>query len=168
MTQQVSRVPTTSGGGARVGYTRVSTVAQTLEQQNAALAAAGVTKTFSDTISGAADDRPGLSALLDYVPQNADLPSDARKPSTGEYQCAFLCHRHPVCQDWVSADIDYITICPDLPPGEVVIGGGPPNSERRGQLAPRFTGGGKPPQLLLPIGTELRRLGGRQVRARRD
>jgi DNA invertase Pin-like site-specific DNA recombinase len=44
---------------------RVSTVAQTLEQQNAALAA-GVTKTFSDTMCGARDDRPGLAALLDY------------------------------------------------------------------------------------------------------
>jgi DNA invertase Pin-like site-specific DNA recombinase len=53
--------------GVRVGYTRVSTVAQTLEQQNAALAAANVAKTFSDTMSGAKDDRPGLAALLDYV-----------------------------------------------------------------------------------------------------
>jgi DNA invertase Pin-like site-specific DNA recombinase len=53
--------------GTRVGYTRVSTVAQTLEQQNAALTAAGVTKTFSDVMSGARDDRPGLAALLDYV-----------------------------------------------------------------------------------------------------
>ena len=48
-------------------YKRVSTVAQTLEQQDAALAAAGVMKTFSDTMSGATDDRPGLPALLDYV-----------------------------------------------------------------------------------------------------
>ena len=55
------------GGGAYVGYVRVSTVAQTLDQQNAALEAAGVTKTFSDTMSGAKDDRPGLAALLDYV-----------------------------------------------------------------------------------------------------
>jgi DNA invertase Pin-like site-specific DNA recombinase len=54
-------------GGAQVGYTRVSTVAQTLAQQNAALEAAGVTKMFSDTISGARDDRLGLAALLDYV-----------------------------------------------------------------------------------------------------
>lgn len=54
-------------GGARVGYVRVSTIAQTLDQQNAALATAGVTKTFSDTMSGARDDRPGLAALLDYV-----------------------------------------------------------------------------------------------------
>ena len=45
----------------------MSTVLQTLEQQNAALAAAGVTKIFSDTISGARDDRPGLAALLEYV-----------------------------------------------------------------------------------------------------
>jgi hypothetical protein len=44
---------TTTGSNARVGYTRVSTVLQTLDQQNAALEAAGVTKTFSDTMSGA-------------------------------------------------------------------------------------------------------------------
>ena len=50
-----------------MGYTRVSTVAQTLDQQNVALAATGVTKTFSDTMSGAKDDRPGLAALMDYV-----------------------------------------------------------------------------------------------------
>ena len=50
-----------------MGYTRVSTVAQTLDQQNAALQTAGVSKTFSDTMSGARDDRPGLAALLDYV-----------------------------------------------------------------------------------------------------
>jgi DNA invertase Pin-like site-specific DNA recombinase len=35
-----------------------------LDQQNAALA--GVTKTFSDTMCGARDYRPGLAALLDY------------------------------------------------------------------------------------------------------
>jgi DNA invertase Pin-like site-specific DNA recombinase len=55
------------GSGARIGYTRVSTVSQTLDQQNAALEATGVSKTFSDTMSGARDDRPGLAALLDYV-----------------------------------------------------------------------------------------------------
>lgn len=52
---------------ARIGYTRVSTVAQTLDQQNEALVAAGVSKVFSDMMSGARDDRPGLAALLDYV-----------------------------------------------------------------------------------------------------
>ncbi len=53
--------------GARVGYVRVSTVTQTLEQQHSALEVVGVAKTFSDTMSGARDDRPGLKALLEYV-----------------------------------------------------------------------------------------------------
>ena len=53
--------------GQRIGYTRVSTVAQTLDQQNDALAKAGVSKTFFDTMSGARDDRPGLAELMAYV-----------------------------------------------------------------------------------------------------
>ena len=53
--------------GTRFGYTRVSTVSQTLDQQNEALTAADVTKTFSDIMSGARDDRPGLAALMEYV-----------------------------------------------------------------------------------------------------
>jgi DNA invertase Pin-like site-specific DNA recombinase len=48
----------------RAGYVRVSTVAQTLDQQNAALEAADVTKTFSDTMSGAGDDRPARRRAL--------------------------------------------------------------------------------------------------------
>jgi DNA invertase Pin-like site-specific DNA recombinase len=58
---------TTTGPSVRIGYTRVSTASQTLDQQNAALEVAGVMKTFSDTISGARDDRPGLAALMEYV-----------------------------------------------------------------------------------------------------
>src|SRR5246127_5097166 len=53
--------------GQRIGYTRVSTVAQTLDQQNDALGKAGGTKTFSDTMSDARDDRPGLCELMSYV-----------------------------------------------------------------------------------------------------
>ena len=39
----------------------------TLDQQNEALTAAGVTKAFSDVMSGARDDRPGLAAFMAYV-----------------------------------------------------------------------------------------------------
>jgi DNA invertase Pin-like site-specific DNA recombinase len=67
MSQVDEKTPGRSDPGARIGYTRVSTVSQTLEQQNRALEAAGVTKTFSDTMSGARDDRPGLAALMGYV-----------------------------------------------------------------------------------------------------
>ena len=53
--------------GMRFGYTRVTTVAQTLHQQHDALKAAGVSKIFSETMSGARDDRPGLAALMDQL-----------------------------------------------------------------------------------------------------
>jgi hypothetical protein len=61
----------------RIGYTRVSTVSQTLEQQNVALKGAGATKTFSDAMSGARDDRPGLTALIDYVRSLRTTPKRA-------------------------------------------------------------------------------------------
>ena len=64
MTQTDSDAIAPLSGGVRVGYVRVSTVAQTLDQQNDALAKARVTKTFSDTMSGARDDRPGLCELI--------------------------------------------------------------------------------------------------------
>ncbi|MGO8771714.1 recombinase family protein [Mycobacterium sp.] len=45
----------------------ITLASDTLEQQNAALEAAGVIRTFSDTMSGARDDRPGLAELMAYV-----------------------------------------------------------------------------------------------------
>ncbi len=66
MTQTTDDVsPLTAG--MLFGYTRVSTVAQTLDQQNQALEAAGASKIYSDTMSGARDDRPGLAALMDQL-----------------------------------------------------------------------------------------------------
>ncbi|QZH65019.1 recombinase family protein [Mycolicibacterium farcinogenes] len=67
MTQSDLAPAAAKHSGTRIGYTRVSTVTQTLDQQNEALAAAGVAKVFSDVMSGARDDRPGLAELLAYV-----------------------------------------------------------------------------------------------------
>jgi DNA invertase Pin-like site-specific DNA recombinase len=50
-----------------VGYTRVSTGAQDDGLQQDALIRAGCGKIFSDQISGAQPERPGLSEALAYV-----------------------------------------------------------------------------------------------------
>ncbi len=50
-----------------VGYARVNTGHQSLDSQRDALTAAGCERVFTDMMSGVRDDRPGLSALLDYV-----------------------------------------------------------------------------------------------------
>jgi len=52
---------------ATVGYARISTRGQSLDQQTDALTGAGVGRIFTDTMSGARDDRPGLAAMLDYL-----------------------------------------------------------------------------------------------------
>ena len=60
--------PTT---GAQLGYVRVSTLHQSLDQQVDALTAGGVdpNRVYSDKLSGTStrDQRPGLAALLNYA-----------------------------------------------------------------------------------------------------
>ena len=50
--------------GTMIGYARVSTEGQTLEQQVEKLVAAGAGKVFHDVMSGARDDRPGFEECL--------------------------------------------------------------------------------------------------------
>jgi Resolvase, N terminal domain len=58
-----------------VGYARVSTDGQTLDSQQAALAAAGATKVYAETASGAKTDRAQLAKAL------AGLASDHLGPT---------------------------------------------------------------------------------------
>ncbi|TXH21486.1 MAG: recombinase family protein [Mycobacterium sp.] len=59
------------GGGALLGYARVSTGHQSLDAQTDALTAAGVdaARVYSDKLTGTStkEQRPGLAALLDYA-----------------------------------------------------------------------------------------------------
>ena len=61
-----------------VGYARVSTGDQNLDLQKDALKAAGCDRVFTDRLSGAKDDRPGLGEALEFVRRLAfDAPEAA-------------------------------------------------------------------------------------------
>ena len=50
-----------------VGYARVSTQDQNLDLQKDALALAGCMKVFTDMVSGAKAERPGLKEATEYL-----------------------------------------------------------------------------------------------------
>src|SRR5215212_1502479 len=50
-----------------IGYGRVSTIEQTLDLQQDALRQAGCEQVFTDHISGAKSERPGLTQALEFV-----------------------------------------------------------------------------------------------------
>jgi hypothetical protein len=50
-----------------IGYARVSTIEQTLDLQQDALRQAGCEQVFTDHISGAKSERPGLTQALEFV-----------------------------------------------------------------------------------------------------
>ena len=56
-----------------VGYARVSTADQNLDLQRDALGQAGCGKTFTDVISGAQAERPGLTEALAYLREGDTL-----------------------------------------------------------------------------------------------
>lgn len=65
----IAAAPTVTG--TQLGYARVSTAHQSLDQQTDALTAAGVdiSRVYTDKLSGTSTrlERPGLAALLDYA-----------------------------------------------------------------------------------------------------
>jgi DNA invertase Pin-like site-specific DNA recombinase len=58
---------------AIIGYARVSRTEQSNDLQHDALIAAGCTRIFSDEMSGARADRPGLKQALDYAREGDTL-----------------------------------------------------------------------------------------------
>jgi len=56
-----------------IGYARVSTEDQTLDLQKDALEKIGCSQIFTDTISGATRERPGLTKALEYVREGDSL-----------------------------------------------------------------------------------------------
>ena len=63
----MSRQPDSDAGRVFIGYARVSTRGQDLEQQRAALGAAGCVRIFEEKASGAKRDRPELVRMLDHL-----------------------------------------------------------------------------------------------------
>jgi len=59
--------------GSKIGYIRISTDKQNLDLQKDALNNFGCCKTFRDIASGKNDDRPGLTACLNYLRENDTL-----------------------------------------------------------------------------------------------
>jgi len=64
---------TKRANGAKVGYARVSTQEQHLDLQLDALNKAGCGKVFTDKLSGASAERPGLEATLNYLREGDTL-----------------------------------------------------------------------------------------------
>ena len=58
---------------AKIGYARISRSEQSADLQHDALLAAGCVRIFTDEMSGARADRPGLKQALDYVREGDTL-----------------------------------------------------------------------------------------------
>ena len=72
-TDVVSTASASTTAATVIGYARVSTIGQTLEQQTEALTAAGAGKIFHDVMSGARDDRPGFTECMRYLREGDTL-----------------------------------------------------------------------------------------------
>ncbi|WP_126148391.1 recombinase family protein [Synechococcus elongatus] len=64
---QAAPVATEQPQGQRLGYIRVSSLTQNTDRQEEALNALGLSRVFTDKLSGKDTDRPALQALLDYA-----------------------------------------------------------------------------------------------------
>ena len=71
-----------------IGYARVSTEGQTLDQQRAALTAAGCKRVFEEKASGAQRGRPELARMLDHL-QPGNVVRGLMPEGAGSYHKGF-------------------------------------------------------------------------------
>ena len=106
-TRSHSPAPSTraSNKGHRIGYARVSTIGQSLEEQRAKLTAAGCSKIFEEKVSGKKRDRPELARVLEYVREGDTLiitKLDRLARNT--------MHLHTIAEELERKQVDFIVI----------------------------------------------------------
>ncbi|WP_445558087.1 recombinase family protein [Ochrobactrum sp. A-1] len=89
----MSRQPDSDAGRVFIGYARVSTRGQDLEQQRAALGAAGCVRIFEEKASGAKRDRPELVRMLDHL-RAGDVVTITRLDRLARSTADLLASRH--------------------------------------------------------------------------
>ena len=94
-----------SNKGHRIGYARVSTVGQSLEEQRAKLAAAGCSKIFEEKVSGKKRDRPELSRVLEYV-----RDGDTLIITKLDRLARNTMHLHAIAEELERKHVDFIVI----------------------------------------------------------
>lgn len=106
---------------AILGYARVSTSKQSTDPQFDALTEFGCERIFSDTMSGARTDRPGLKELLDYA-RPGDTVTVWRLDRLGRslshvVQTAEKLHKKGIMLRGLNDGVDYST-----PTGKMIAG----------------------------------------------
>jgi len=106
---------------ANIGYVRVSTAKQTVDQQRDELERFGVERVFEDVMSGAREDRPGLKAALDYLREGDTLVvwrlDRLGRSLSHVVQTAEQLHKRGVNIRGLSDGVDYST-----PTGQMLAG----------------------------------------------
>ncbi|MGO0605906.1 recombinase family protein [Brevibacterium linens] len=105
----------------RLGYGRVPTVGQNLEQQLDSLKQAGCSRVFSYTGSGARSDRPGIKALRDHV-RPCDTVLVTSLDRLGRSMSGILGLIHEFAEEDVSVEtLDGLSTDPRKPGGKILL-----------------------------------------------
>ncbi|MGD9754728.1 MAG: recombinase family protein [Acidimicrobiia bacterium] len=93
------------GAPTRVGYARVSTAGQTLDQQLDALRKADVGRVFVDVASGAKASRPGLDAMRSHL-RAGDTVVVSKLDRLGRSTVDLL----TTLNDWCAVRVDFVAV----------------------------------------------------------